>query len=384
MSGEHLRHSAPDEWTLDRALRLAEKHRERWPAVPDEKGRVPGVGYWATTILAARIAELEEQMEALERIAPIGRESEMEMAQRRRADALQEQLEARDRERDEETQRFLTRTTELKEQYEGEQARAKWLQRVVEEGEGTERRLREQLEAAERDRAEQENAARAWQELYAGLGERLEQLETLRETVRQIQRANGEIASAADSYEVIEGLCRDALNPAETRNEAGPYMPSNAPNPTRIEVEVELRKAAYRRIDALQEQLEGVARELEDFRHSSDQSLVDVARTARATASAEAEIANEYHAALTGIKEQLQDASRKLAREQARKRHYTDALQKIVDVPSGEFLVGVRRREGAEFMRELARDALGLGAKSTEVSMSAPEDSYPAREPSDD
>jgi hypothetical protein len=51
---------------------------------------------------------------------------------------------------------------------------------------------------------------------YDGL---LEQLEALRETIRQIQKANGEIADAAESYEAIEGLCRDALNPAKSLKE---------------------------------------------------------------------------------------------------------------------------------------------------------------------
>lgn len=60
--------SIPDEWTLERALNVARKHREWWPDGPQTPdGRVPGVGYFVSTILADRIAELEAQVKLLER-----------------------------------------------------------------------------------------------------------------------------------------------------------------------------------------------------------------------------------------------------------------------------------------------------------------------------
>jgi hypothetical protein len=49
-----------------------------------------------------------------------------EQAQADALNSLEEQLEARERERDEETQAFLTRTTELKEQLEALREAVKW------------------------------------------------------------------------------------------------------------------------------------------------------------------------------------------------------------------------------------------------------------------
>lgn len=59
----------------------------------------------------------------------------------------------------------------------------------------------------------------------------------------------------------------------------------------------------------------------------------------------------EDYEGLLSLEEQLEAAHGNMDR-------YGVALAKIADLPTGEFLVGVRRREGAEYARELAREAL--------------------------
>ena len=57
-----------DVWTLERALNVARVNREHWPDGPvTPDGRVPGTGYWVSTILAAELARLEARLAEVER-----------------------------------------------------------------------------------------------------------------------------------------------------------------------------------------------------------------------------------------------------------------------------------------------------------------------------
>ena len=47
-----------DEWTVERALKLARAIRNQWDDIPDEKGRIPGVQFFALITLAAEVERL--------------------------------------------------------------------------------------------------------------------------------------------------------------------------------------------------------------------------------------------------------------------------------------------------------------------------------------